>query len=113
MGDMADYYNEQIETEEEFRSDYGAGGMDPIEAFELGIIDERGFEYGTEGIVKFCRCCKKGNLHWGLNLKKWRLFEEDGAIHDCPAVPLPKTLSQPVQNNQQPKTKRGKPMQRN
>ena len=103
MGDMADYYNEQIETEEEFRSDYGAGGMDPIEAFELGGIEP----------IKVCRCCKKVNLHWGLNLKKWRLFEEDGAIHDCPAVPLPKTLSQPVQNNQQPKTKRGKPMQRN
>jgi len=95
MGDMADYCNEQWETEEEFRPDYGAGGMDPIEAFELGGMEP----------IKVCRCCKKGNLLWGLNLKKWRLFEEDGAVHKC--------FESTGSINQQPKTKRGKPMQRN
>ena len=35
-----------------------------------------------------CRACDKEGLHWKRVCGAWRLFEEDGKIHDCPVTPM-------------------------
>lgn len=44
MGDMADFFLEQVMEFEEYRFLYHAGEMEAGEAYDLGIIDELGFE---------------------------------------------------------------------
>ena len=61
MGEMADFALEQVEFEEEARLDFRIGRMSHIEAFDRGIIDERGYEdsaYNGWHPVKTCRYCK-------------------------------------------------------
>ncbi len=89
MGEMADYYNEQIEEMDYQRSLYRGGLMSGIEAYEKGIIDELGYEHSgySQKTIK-CRCCNKLGLHWAQRENKFRLFEKNNKIHKCPANPL-------------------------
>lgn len=93
MGDMADYFLEQVWDEEDARLDYRMGHMSTEEAFERGIIDEFGAEYHhgrnftASGGSKTCRCCGTRGLVWGQHKGKWRLFEGQ-KIHKCLQNPL-------------------------
>lgn len=86
MGDMADMALEQVETMESLRLEYRTGNMDAEEAYDLGFIDELGYEEtaysGARGVV-YCRYCG-GKLHWGHFPVGWRTVEIDGTIHKCP-----------------------------
>lgn len=85
---MADFYNEQVEEMEFQRSNYRAGGMSDIEAYEKGIIDEFGYEhFDTTNKKKTCRCCQTENLHWASREGKWFLFDDKG-LHKCKVNPL-------------------------
>lgn len=44
MGDMADYFLEQVLEEEELRLRWYRGEITIFEAFDAGIVDELGFE---------------------------------------------------------------------
>ena len=88
MGDMADAAHEMVEAEEQARADFRTGRIDPYEAYELGIIDELGYEYNTSIEQKTCRNCKAHGLHWRKLQGKWRLFDGD-KMHECPVAPLP------------------------
>ena len=52
MGEMADWVNEQVEDEEDLRLEFHVGTLSDQEAFDAGIIDERGYErIGYERIL--------------------------------------------------------------
>jgi len=88
MGDMADFYNDQVEEMEFERGNFRMGLMSELEAYEKGIIDEFGYEANAwTGRTISCRCCKKKNLHWQQHNGKFRLFDGRG-IHKCPKNPL-------------------------
>ena len=70
---------------EYLRLQYKTGQMSYGEAYELGIIDELGFEESRK--LKICRCCGKSDLQWGQFKGKWLLFDGD-ELHDCPIHPL-------------------------
>lgn len=82
MGDMADYVNEQMEEEVERRFDYRMGRMSPCEAYDQGIIDEHGAEYGTRKSVT-CKHCGERFLFWMKTADGWRTADSSG-IHICP-----------------------------
>lgn len=53
---------------------------------------------------KTCKFCNKSNLHWKLNnKKKWRLYENNGLLHDCSEHPLSskETNKMNMQNKEQ------------
>lgn len=89
MGDMADYFNEQVEDEEEARSVYWSGGMTHDEAYDRGIVDEHGFvaSASSRTVTKTCRCCKKPGLTWKQHNGKW-LLHEGSELHICPVNPF-------------------------
>jgi hypothetical protein len=89
MGDMADFYNEQIEDEEEARADFWSGRMTMIEAYDRGITDEFGFvtSASSKTVTKTCKCCGKTGLTWAQLDGKWRLHE-GRELHNCPINPL-------------------------
>ena len=39
--------------------------------------------------AKTCRLCRETNLHWQKVDGKWRLFNKDDQLHQCPVRPLP------------------------
>jgi hypothetical protein len=87
MGDMADMLNEQIWDMEEARIDYRQGRMGDVEAYEMGIIDELGYEIRsgrTVTLKKTCLHCGMTGLKWGQVDGKWRLHEGK-TQHNCPA----------------------------
>lgn len=87
MGDMADYVNELIEQEYEDRDAWRRGKLSWEEAYDRGVVDEHGAEYGTELKTKTCRCCGEDGLIWGQYEGKWRLFNNN-KLHICPINPL-------------------------
>jgi len=97
MGDMADYFLEEVEDFECRRLDYKSGRISDEEAYDRGIIDEMGYEYipgvstGKAGSLdnqsKTCRSCGTARLHWGKHKGKWRLFDLHG-LHQCKVNPL-------------------------
>lgn len=89
MGEFADYAVEECLTMEDFRLDYRLGFISHGEAYEKGVIDERGYEhhpYPTP-TTKTCKCCGQSGLTWGNHGGKWRLFD-GGSVHRCPVNPL-------------------------
>ncbi len=74
---------------EERRLDFRLGIMGYAEAYDQGIIDELGYEIGTEARTKTCRHCGRSGLTWGLTPKGWRLHDKRGT-HVCLAF-KPKT----------------------
>src|SRR4030095_12058291 len=52
MGEMADMLLEQVEAMEERREDFRRGQMTDQEAYDEGIIDERGYEIGSSHYTK-------------------------------------------------------------
>ena len=90
MGDMADYYLQEVWDEEDARLDYIMGGMTLEEAYERGIVDEFGALHSPiagSPASKTCRCCGRRGLQWGQHQGKWRLFEGQ-KLHNCPQNPL-------------------------
>lgn len=89
MGDGADMAIEAMEDFENARTDFHTGAMSDLSAFELGIIDELGYELMPRGRTQLrtCRCCSKTGLHWAQHNGKWRLFDNNG-LHECPKNPL-------------------------
>lgn len=93
MGEMADFYNEQIEENEYQRDLWRMGFMSFDEATERGVIDEYGND-GEEGrrvsSYKTCRACKKHPLWWGFSKKyhRWLLYDLNGNLHKCKKKPL-------------------------
>ena len=104
MGEMADFFLEQVEEHEYARLRYRLGDMDDLEAYELGIIDERGAEYTpgrrfnpSPGAIRTpftlhaqrtitCRHCGKTGLIWKQFPQGWRTTNPNtGEMHDCPA----------------------------
>jgi hypothetical protein len=93
MGDMADYLNEQIEDFEESRADYYSGRIIMLEAYDRGIIDERGYDpayirrTSKHTTSATCRCCGRSGMTWAQVNKKWTLHEGK-VVHQCPVNPL-------------------------
>jgi hypothetical protein len=87
MGEFADIAIQECEDFESMRFDYRIGLIAPEAAYELGIIDELGYEIGTGANLKTCRCCKTPNLHWENYKGRWLLADDDG-IHMCKKVPI-------------------------
>ena len=92
MGDGADLAIDQMMTEEEHRLDFHTGNMSITDAYDLGLVDELGYEYwpgwGAKRVIqKVCRCCGKGNLHWNQVDCKWLLHDANG-VHQCQINPL-------------------------
>ena len=88
MGDMADAFLEDVELMEDLRLDYRMGKMSTGDAYEAGIIDERGFQPSARtGSAKVCRCCGKGGLEWMRSGDRW-VLGQGGVIHNCPNRPL-------------------------
>jgi hypothetical protein len=104
MGEMADMALSDVMDEEDARTDYRLGFMGVHEAYDRGIIDERGYEHhpyrrkapaswsspmGSSVQVgnKQCSMCKKVGLHWQHTTDGWRLFEPTNVIHDCGRLP--------------------------
>ena len=48
MGEMADFALEEVQVMEDLRDQYNSGYIEMAEAYELGIIDELGTEYGED-----------------------------------------------------------------
>lgn len=88
MGEMADYFLEQVEADEWARQDYYDGRISTDEAHDRGLIDEFGcvITAGRKASVT-CRCCETSGLHWEKKKGKWRLFDANG-LHNCPTNPL-------------------------
>ena len=82
MGEMADYFNEQLELDYEQRSLYSSSGMSIQEAYDTGIIDEHGAEYGTHKPL-VCKHCGATGLVWLNTSEGWRT-SINGKIHKCP-----------------------------
>lgn len=50
-----------------------------------GDPEQRLFDPGGEPrILKVCRNCKVGGLHWVKTEKGWRLHDSNENIHTCP-----------------------------
>ena len=91
MGDGADMARSNAADYEELRLDYRLGAISDLDAFEMGLIDNEGYEpHSRRTSVTTCRCCGKSNLSWKQVAGKWRLFDGQ-QLHDCPVNPLPKT----------------------
>lgn len=88
MGEFADYALEEIYDEDEARFDFRRGFITIEEAYQRGIVDDLGYEFGHQ-VIQFrtCRCCGKTGLRWGKSGDKWRLFDGPN-IHMCPENPL-------------------------
>jgi hypothetical protein len=92
MGDMADYALDQVMDCEDDRFQYMFGNMSDARAYELGIIDERGFYdhrpmFQTRITTKTCRYCGKRGLEWRDTGGGWRLADPCGTIHTCEQYP--------------------------
>jgi len=89
MGEFADYAIEECLTMEDFRLDYSLGFISHGEAYDRGVIDERGYKYhaGRRLSTKTCKCCGQTGLTWDSYNGKWRLFD-GGSLHVCPVNPL-------------------------
>ena len=84
MGDMADYALEQVLDHEEDIFRYRNGGMSDLEAYDLGIIDEHGYQYySLRASSKACKHCGETNLVWIETQHGWRLANKSGAFHIC------------------------------
>lgn len=85
MGEMADFFLEDVMEFENRVLDYRAGKINNEEAYDLGIIDETGSElYSGRQRSQTCRYCKTKGLYWNqLNNGVWRLFQ-GSEVHSCP-----------------------------
>lgn len=83
MGEMADFYLERAEEEEYDRLRYKRGEMSDFEAFERGIIDERGYLIEDSMKDRTCKYCKMGSLAWKQLENGWRLVDRKGNVHTC------------------------------
>jgi hypothetical protein len=83
MGEFADMALEGVMDHEEARLDFRVGRMGYTQAYDEGIIDELGYEIGTEARLKTCRHCRTGGLHWVKETRGWRLSNDSGTIHTC------------------------------
>lgn len=91
MGEFADYALEEVEEYENHCQGFWRGEVSPSEAFDRGLIDERGFmpspHSGSTKKELKCRCCGSASVKWGQHEGKWRLFDGD-SLHICPVNPL-------------------------
>jgi hypothetical protein len=84
MGYMADMALDETMTEEDLRLEYRLGGMTDQQAYDIGLIDERGAEYRPfKKSAKTCRHCLASGLSWLMTDAGWRL-SSNGQIHNCP-----------------------------
>lgn len=82
MGDMADYFLDEVLDWEEAYFDYLHSGRSEEEAsFHLGDAIPR------SPSLRACRCCGEEGLRWGKVEGKWRLFR-GAKLHNCPVNPL-------------------------
>lgn len=88
MGDFADMALSETMDMEDLRFEYRMGGMSDFDAYDHGIIDERGFYqhrpmFGSAGPVsKTCRHCGTTGLGWKSTPSGWRLAS-GGVVHRC------------------------------
>lgn len=85
MGEFADMALDEVYEMEDLRFAYRMGEIDAYDAYEMGIIDELGYE-GSPMCAqnnKVCRHCGAPDLHWIDTAKGWRLAESTGALHKC------------------------------
>lgn len=84
MGEMADAALDSMMDAEETRLDFHLGRIGILEAHELGVVDELGYEQSSViGRLKVCRYCGQRGLHWIEIEGGWRLAEGIGKIHSC------------------------------
>ena len=89
MGDMAEYALDQTLDAEDDRFQYRTGRMSEVEAYDLGIIDERGTYhhppmFRSLPVAQTCRYCGAGGLHWKDTGAGYRLANAAGEVHACP-----------------------------
>ena len=95
---MADYALEEVFEFEEQRDRYHSGHMELDEAYDLGIIDELGWEYipretnFKSDFIKIrrplstkvkCKFCKEDGFQWKQTEYGWRLFNQNDQVHEC------------------------------
>jgi len=84
MGDGADMAISEMMNAEDDRFSYRMGMMTDAQAYDLGLIDERGFmATASSGSSKQCRYCRRSGLHWTETNSGWRLASADGTVHSC------------------------------
>lgn len=89
MGDFADMALNETMDMEDLRFEYRMGGMSDFDAYDHGIIDERGFYqhqpmFSPRSVSKTCRACNATGLSWKSTPSGWRLAS-GGVIHVCAA----------------------------
>lgn len=89
MGEMADFALSEVMDMEDLRFSYRMGDIGYQDAYDLGIIDERGFEnyrpmFHTPTVTtKQCKHCGETGLHWMKAPTGWRLGDSAGKVHSC------------------------------
>ena len=103
---MADFALEETMDAEFDRFLYRTGGMSDNDAFEKGIIDERGaynhrpfysraYGHGGSGDkYATCKYCKAPGLIWKQVNGTWRLASPEGEIHSCRNYSLVKAIQE-------------------
>lgn len=99
MGEFADYALRETEAAEWDRYLWRSGAMGDLEAYDLGIIDELGFENRPSGgsfpvgrsqrsayrTQHKCTYCGAVGLVWKQTDAGWRLHNASGDAHTCQA----------------------------
>ena len=112
MGDYADMALDETLDEEDARLAYHLGQIDDFEAYDRGIIDERGYEYyggrtwaqPWASRLKTCKWCGAEKLHWKETPHGWRLVDHNDLIHTCKQYqrPINSTTLPPVDSGAEP-----------
>lgn len=87
MGEFADMALSETMDMEDLRFMYRSGSMSDFEAYDAGILDERGFEDRTPMFrsaprTVTCRYCGTTGFRWHSTADGWRLASK-GVIHTC------------------------------
>lgn len=94
MGEFAGYALDEVMDHEDDRLRYKLGQMSLDEAYDLGIIDEMGYQNrpwsGTVSLIKAirkptitCKYCGLAGFRWKqTDQGQWRLHEVD-KLHEC------------------------------
>lgn len=85
---MADYALDQTLDMEDLRFDYRRGLLSVEDAYDLGIVDELGYEDRTPMFqpaptTMTCKWCGESNLSWKQVETGWRLADSKGSVHSC------------------------------
>lgn len=95
MGDFADMALSETMDMEDLRFEYRMGGMSDFDAYDHGIIDERGAYLRSTPVTKTCAHCGVTGLNWKSTPSGWRLAS-GSVLHTCAAYRQREDMFSPV-----------------